>query len=561
MNKRKVLNLFLVLTLFVVGISPAQDRRISVEHWREDLTFLKDKLEEMHPNAWYRLPKERWMESWREIYYQAPVLTDNQMYARIMRLVADLGDGHTRARPFDPSIGYTSMFPIRTYLFTDGLYIVSATRKYAHLVGTKVLRYGSLSAEEAFELAGRNYSWDNEFTRLEKAPYMLMFPRFLKAVGIIDELNRLPLVLESEKGEQIKEEVIDDGSVSPRWRNGSWFNNSFGLSITDAVTGNDATSTPLPLALKDMDNAFWFEYLPEHKTLYFQFNTVRRTNETGEQFAALCDRMFAEADRRKPEKFIIDLRWNSGGNNMLLLPLVNGIIKRDHINRTGTLFAILGRRTFSAAMSCTGRLEYRTNVVFVGEPSGSLPNQYGDAPRVELPHSKLNVSISSVWWMNTHALDRRELIAPQIPVQWSYEDFAQRRDPVMERILTIDEYKTLSQAVREGFESGGIEGLETAYNSYKQVYPDQWTTTESETNRLGYSFMNANQLDAAIAVFELNVETYADYANGWDSLGEAWMNKGDFEKAIRFYEKSFELDPTNTNAERMIARMKQQKNN
>ena len=44
-------------------------------------------------------------------------------------------------------------------------------------------------------------------------------------------------------------------------------------------------------------------------------------------------------------------------------------------------------------------------------------------------------------------------------------------------------------------------------------------------------------------------------ANTWDSLGEAIMTKGDHETAIRYYRRSLELDPDNSNAAQMIERM------
>jgi predicted Zn-dependent protease len=41
---------------------------------------------------------------------------------------------------------------------------------------------------------------------------------------------------------------------------------------------------------------------------------------------------------------------------------------------------------------------------------------------------------------------------------------------------------------------------------------------------------------------------YPKYANGYDSLAEAYMENGEMKKAIKFYAKSLELDLNNTNA-------------
>ena len=48
-----------------------------------------------------------------------------------------------------------------------------------------------------------------------------------------------------------------------------------------------------------------------------------------------------------------------------------------------------------------------------------------------------------------------------------------------------------------------------------------------------------------------------DTINAFDSLGEAYMNKGDKPLAIKNYEKSLEFNPNNGNAEDMIKKLKQ----
>ena len=78
---------------------------------------------------------------------------------------------------------------------------------------------------------------------------------------------------------------------------------------------------------------------------------------------------------------------------------------------------------------------------------------------------------------------------------------------------------------------------------------------ESTINAMGYRFLEGGEIDAAIKIFDLNIETFPTSANAWDSLAEAIMTKGDHEAAIRFYRVSLELDPDNSNAARMIERL------
>ncbi len=80
---------------------------------------------------------------------------------------------------------------------------------------------------------------------------------------------------------------------------------------------------------------------------------------------------------------------------------------------------------------------------------------------------------------------------------------------------------------------------------------------EAEVNSAGYALLRGEKAPQAVAVFELNTRVFPDAFNTWDSLGEAYMTIGDDEAAIRFYERSLELNPDNTNAEQMIARIRE----
>ena len=79
---------------------------------------------------------------------------------------------------------------------------------------------------------------------------------------------------------------------------------------------------------------------------------------------------------------------------------------------------------------------------------------------------------------------------------------------------------------------------------------------EAGINRLGYDELQAGRVAPSVAVFQFNAETFPESSNVWDSLGEALMEQGEYERAIQHYQKSLELDPGNSNATEMIRRMR-----
>jgi D-alanyl-D-alanine carboxypeptidase len=85
-----------------------------------------------------------------------------------------------------------------------------------------------------------------------------------------------------------------------------------------------------------------------------------------------------------------------------------------------------------------------------------------------------------------------------------------------------------------------------------------FSATERTLHRLGYVYLKAKRPRDAVSVFELNVEENPRSANAHDSLGEAYFETADYDRALVSYEKSLALDPGNYNAMAMIARIRAQ---
>jgi tetratricopeptide (TPR) repeat protein len=104
----------------------------------------------------------------------------------------------------------------------------------------------------------------------------------------------------------------------------------------------------------------------------------------------------------------------------------------------------------------------------------------------------------------------------------------------------------------------GVEAAVTRYQLLKKEEPEGWSFAENELNMLGYQLLARDRTDDAIVIFKLNVETFPEGFNTYDSLAEAYMVAGRTEAAIANYERSLELNPNNTNAVSMLTRLREE---
>ena len=88
--------------------------------------------------------------------------------------------------------------------------------------------------------------------------------------------------------------------------------------------------------------------------------------------------------------------------------------------------------------------------------------------------------------------------------------------------------------------------LDDALRAYRDEPVNRYRSFEGELNRIGYQFLGEQNLEAAVRLFELNVELHPSYANGFDSLGEALQTTHDLEGAAKAFRRALILDPNLT---------------
>ena len=537
---------FPALTVFTFllasfGFAAAQNvaPKLSAEQWQADVKFLGDELPKRHRNAFHRLKQADFEAAVKQLYDRVPQLTEDEIVTGLMRLTAMIKDGHTNLvpRPYFRS----GIYPVRFYMFSNGLFVQKAAPEYAETVGARVVKIGNLSAEEAFEAVGQTVFADNEMGVKAMSPIWLTVPEVLAALKINEDKQKLNLTIETG-GKQKVVEIRPTGDLQTLFRPPpSW--------VDAAPKINQA------LYLKDRTNLYWFEYLKDRKMVYVQHNEIG--NKQDEPAADFYKRVLAFVEANPVETLVIDIRFNGGGNNFLNRSVVIDLIK-SKINRRGTLFVIIGRDTFSAAQNLVNQIEKYTEAIFVGEPTAAHPNHYGDNRPFTLPNSGLTVRASSLWWQDLDPRDERFWTAPEIAAETSSEDYRKNIDPAMDAIFGYKPGTSLAELIAEATANRDISAFVKKYREFKASPQRRFVSTENGINQLGYTLLGAKRVADAIEVFKLNVKFYPASANVYDSLGDAYQAAGKKEEAVKAYEKALSIDPTYASSLENLRRLKGQ---
>jgi hypothetical protein len=410
-------------TLISRPVTPAD----AVE-WREDLRSMSAEMRRRHNNLFHDVTETQFDSAVGDLSRRIPSLARHEIIVAMARIAAMIGDGHTNVAPTrDPRIRFHT-YPIQLYKFPDGLRVRAAAIDHADLVGWRVTGIGTMSIDRAYAAVRGIIGRDNEMDAAFFAPFLLVMPEVLHALGVIDDMNRAAFFLERDG--TVRTVTLSPSGLSALFApdtDTSW------CARPGWRDARDGAEVPLPLWLRDPGDKYWFTCIPGVHTVYVQFNQVGDKQE--ESVAEFSSRLFKFVDTSRVDRFVLDLRLNRGGNGGLNRPLLLGMIKTKKINRPGHMFVIIGRATWSAAQFLINGLEEYTASIFVGEPSGGKVNSYGDSERITLPHSRITVRVSALWWQGDPR-DRRQWTAPQIAAPLTFEEYASNRDPAMEAILS-----------------------------------------------------------------------------------------------------------------------------
>jgi peptidase S41-like protein len=535
---------------FAQGVSNSTGGVVSqaeAEKWREDLRHMAREMEARHKNLFHTTTRAQFESVVKKLDERIPTLARHQIVVELARIAASVGDGHTNVAPTrDPKIGFRTL-PLKLYLFKDGLFVRAAERGYAELLGARVIKIGDATPEESFARAREIIGRDNEMDVKFFAPLLLAMPEVLHALGLSSSPDAAQFTFEKNGRRQtLTFKPAGPFELLPPDTDLSWLPKENWVDMRDG--------SPAPLWLKDPKNKFWFEQLPNSTVVYVQINEVN--NKTDESLADFSKRLFAFVEANDVEKLVLDLRLNRGGNGSLLRPLVLGLIK-SKVNRPGHLFVLMGRSTWSAAQFLLNRLENYTDVLFVGEPSGSKGNHFGDSRRITLPNSGITVRVSIYYWQEWDPWDVRPWTAPHLTAELSSEEYRAGADPALKAVLAYAPHKPLAQVLDEALTEGGAELALKRFREFKADPSNKFAETEEPLLVAGQRMLNEKKPEQSLLLFKLAAEENPHSPRAHFAVGLAHSRAGNREQAVKSVEKSLELEPKYYEAVELLKQLKQ----
>jgi tetratricopeptide (TPR) repeat protein len=532
--------LFACLSAATKGPANAQSAALNLTatQWREDLKYLASELPKRHKNLFHTMTRAQFEAAVGDLDARIPTLTQNQIAMELAKLVTMVGDGHTRLVPlFEPTQRFRS-FPVSIYVFKEGVFIQAADKAYSDAVGGRILQIGKVPVEQIITKLREYVPSENEMGLKNAVPLYIGSPEVLQALGFITDTEKVPFLIEKDK-KTFTVEMQPKGLIS------EMIGKPVGLDWIDARQG---AANPAPLWIKGNQNGYWgesggyrYEYLKEQKILYIQLNQVLRTPE--KPLAQFFQEIVSFAKANEVDKLVLDVRQNGGGNNGLVPLIVRPIIQLEKLDQKGKFFVLIGRQTFSAAQNLVNALEKFTNATFVGEPTGSHVNMYGDARRFTLPNSKMTVRASTLWHQDNIELDKRIWTPPHVAAPLTFADYSKNIDTAMQAILDYKLQKSLREIAMELYQANDLKSFKAKALEFKNDPVNIYQSIEADINAFGYRLVAMQKIDDAIEMFKVNTELYPNSANTFDSLGESLANAGKREEAIKAYEKALSIDP------------------
>jgi hypothetical protein len=378
----------------------------------EDIQYFKKELPSHHKNLFSIITEEEFNTRTDQLIDKVDQLSNKQVFVEINKIIASVGDAHTSINYWD---GYS--YPLQFYILDGKVYVVNAGKAFEDMLFSQVIKINGVDVDKVTEQLRTLISHENESWVLAMLPNYLQSPVYMYGLGILENEDETVFTVQKDGKEQ-------DFTVPTL---------AYGES-TEYVNTKKKDGL-----LGIFEKYYDYEYLPEEKALYFEYNACAEMDDLS--FTDFNNEMMNRIEEEKIDKIIIDLRSNSGGNSEILNPFTKRLKNYVKENPDVKIYTLVGRNTFSSGMFAIYRIkEAAPGAVAVGEPTGGALDCYGEVKTTELPNSQLPISYSTKFFEFSKSFSYKNdgvgTFLPDIAVQPTIQDYVNGNDAVLSYVLS-----------------------------------------------------------------------------------------------------------------------------
>jgi hypothetical protein len=364
----------------------------------------------------------------------------------LMQIDALADNGHSRIES-QPS-AFPKELPVRVVAFSDGLYVMRVTEKYADLLGDRVTAIDGQSIDSVMskleQLRGGTANW----RRLHASQYLTL-QDMLFGIDVAPNMQSSNWTVETPSGAAITRrlDAYPPPASEPQVSVQRWLSSE--PLATAGAWHTVEPDHPLPISLTDFDQAFRSLRLPGTCTQFVQLKSnVDQGGQSIKDFLSSTEKRLRQS---QPCNVILDLRYDGGGDYLNTYRFARELPGR--VPPGGRVIVLTGPATFSAGISTAVFVKHagQERVVIVGEPVGDRLQFYSEGGQACLPNYPLCVVYQTgkhdyqhacddwavCFWLNHFFALRVKSLDPDEVVTLSFKDWRAGVDPVLDRAMTL----------------------------------------------------------------------------------------------------------------------------
>jgi hypothetical protein len=379
------------------GLNPS---KIAPELLKQDCRMLRDSLQKYHAGL-YRYKNKTEINSMFDSCYSTlrDSMTAIKYFKLISFIIASIEDGHTECFPPLEVVRdlkeNAKLFPIQINFINDKAYVPCNTKEFPE--GTEIIKIDNKLIKKVRQELFLYLSSDGNNQTAKYAKLNLGDDPFFYMYYVVFG-DKISFKVEYKT----KEDKLKVNSI-------------------DAVNFKNVECFPNQL---DIDKYLQLEFQPDNiAVLTLKTFSDERLSATQEDFRVFLDTSFKEIKKRNVKKLIVDIRENTGGddvNGALLYTYLtdkpfkyyDSLTSNTHIytadehpnlaiqkpnenNYKGTVYFLISGKSFSGAAEFSAIAKSNARGKFIGEETGGgyYGNTSGSKIAIILPNSNIHVNI------------------------------------------------------------------------------------------------------------------------------------------------------------------------